>query len=305
MNKIVKMKPHLIKKITLIAFAAVIGIFLIQAVSEERVTEKSTENYIYKFPEMVEFAGEKTPLHINDVKQRFDREMLVNVNWHSNTYLMIKRANAYFPIIEPILKKNGIPDDFKYLSVIESGLTNAKSPAGASGFWQFMPQTAKEYGMEVNANVDERYHLEKATEAACKYIKNSKEKLGSWSLAAAAYNAGLAGVSSKLNEQLVTDYYDLYLVEETSRYVFRILAMKEIMQNPENYGFVVTDDEKYNRMPTKQIEVTSSILSLASFAKEQGSNYKALKLYNPWLRETKLTNTTGKKYLIEIPTAGY
>lgn len=300
------MNIDIIKKIGLGVLVISLGALMIQAVSEEHVVEEDkSENYIYKFPNSVDFAGEKTPLHINDVKQRFDREMLVNVNWHSNTYLMIKRANAYFPIIEPILAKNGVPDDFKYLSVIESGLTNAKSPAGASGFWQFMPQTGKEYGMEVNDNVDERYHLEKATEAACKYLKSSKEKLGSWSLAAAAYNAGLAGVSKRLNEQLVSDYYDLFLVEETSRYVFRILAMKEIMQNSEQYGFKVSDEEKYNRMPTKSVEVSTSIPSLAKFAQEHNSNYKALKLYNPWLRDTKLNNTTGKKYIIEIPTAGY
>jgi hypothetical protein len=300
------MKVNLIKKIGLGILAIGLGTLMIQAVSEEidGKNEKS-ENYIYKFPTAIDFAGEKTPLHIVDVKQRFDREMLVNVNWHSNTYLMIKRANAYFPIIEPILKKNDIPDDFKYLAVIESGLTNARSSAGASGFWQFMSQTGKEYGMEVNENVDERYHLEMATEAACIYLKSSKEKLGSWSLAAAAYNAGLSGISNKLNDQLVTDYYDLFLVEETSRYVFRILAMKEIMKNPEEYGFKVSPEEKYNLMPTKKVEVTSSIPSLAKFAQENGSNYKALKLYNPWLRDTKLNNTTGKRYIIDIPTAGY
>jgi hypothetical protein len=300
------MNTNLIKKVGLVVLVIGLGALLIQAVSEKVIkNEVKSLNEIYKFPEMVDFAGEKTPLHINDVKQRFDREMLVNVNWHSNTYLMIKRANAYFPIIEPILKENNIPDDFKYLAVIESGLTNAKSPAGASGFWQFMPQTSKEYGMEVNANIDERYHLEIATKAACKYLKNSKDKLGTWSLAAAAYNAGLAGVSSKLNDQQVSNFYDLYLVEETSRYVFRILAMKEIMQNSDKYGYKVNDNEKYKRMPTKKIEVTTSIANLASFAKEHGSNYKALKLYNPWLRETKLNNTTAKKYVIEIPTEGY
>jgi len=300
------MNLKILKKIGLGLLVVGFGALMIQSVSEKVVIdEKKSENSIYKFPEEVDFAGEKTPLNIIDVKERFDREMLVNVNWHSNTFLMIKRANAYFPIIEPILKKNDIPDDFKYLAVIESGLTNAKSPAGASGFWQFMSQTGKEYGMEINENVDERYHLEKATEAACKYLKSSKEKLGTWSLAAAAYNAGLAGVSSKMSEQIVTDYYDLFLVEETSRYVFRILAMKEIMKNPEQYGFKISENEKYQLMPTKKVEISTSIASLPKFAKEQGSNYKAIKLYNPWLRDVKLNNTTEKKYVIEIPTEGY
>jgi hypothetical protein len=234
-----------------------------------------------------------------------DRELLVNVNLHASTILAIKRANRAFPVIEPILKKNGIPDDFKYLAVIESGLVNVVSPAGARGIWQFMPDTAKERGMEVNENVDQRYDLEKSTQAACSYFLSAKGKFGSWTLAAASYNGGMTGVNKQIDIQKVTNYYDLLLTEETSRYVFRILALKEIMENPVKYGFTIAPEELYGALPTKKIEIDSSITDLADFAKGQGINYKILKIHNPWLRETKLINDTGKKYQIEIPLKGY
>ncbi|GAL71365.1 membrane-bound lytic murein transglycosylase D precursor [Jejuia pallidilutea] len=193
--------------------------------------------YALQVPENLSFAGERVPLENPDILERMDRELLVNTYWQSNGLLMFKRAQKYFPIIEPILKKNGVPDDFKYLAVIESGLTNAVSPAGARGVWQIMKATGRENGLEVNDNVDERYHLEKATEVACNYLLKAKEQLGSWTLAAAAYNAGNAGVSRRLREQNVTDYYDLLLGEETGRYLFRIVALKEILSNPDKYGF--------------------------------------------------------------------
>jgi hypothetical protein len=217
----------------------------------------------------------------------------------------MKRANRAFPIIEPILKQYGVPDDFKYLAVIESALTNAVSASGAKGVWQFMPDTAKEKGMEVNDGVDERYHLQKSTEAACKYLIAAKQKFGNWTLAAASYNGGMNGVNTKIMEQKVTDYYDLALTDETSRYVFRILALKEIMQHPNLYGFDVSKEELYENIPTRTLEVDSSITDLATFAKAQGINYKILKIHNPWLRDKKLVNTAKKKYLIEIPTKGY
>ena len=258
------------------------------------------------FPPKVDFAGESAPLNIYDVRERFDRELLVNANLHSSTILIIKRANRAFPIIEPILAKNGIPDDFKYLAVIESSLvTTAVSSSGAKGIWQFMPETAKEKGMEVNDIVDERYHLEIATEAACRYLLVAKEKFGSWTLAAASYNGGMNGVTKKIEEQKVTDYYDLLLTDETSRYVFRILALKEIMKNPQKYGFEINASDLYELLPTKKIEVDSAITDLAVFAKNQGINYKILKLHNPWMRDRKLMNPSKKKYVIEIPTAGY
>ena len=221
------------KKIHLFYFAIVlitISGLLIFATSIEDKEKQLHEGTSQYFPIQVDFAGEQTPLQITDVKERFDRELLVNANLHSSTLLIIKRANRAFPIIEPILAQYGIPDDFKYLAVIESALTNAVSPSGAKGIWQFMPETAKEKGMEVNDVVDERYHLVKSTEAACKYLLAAKQKFGSWTLAAASYNGGMNGISKKMEEQKVTDYYDLLLTDETSRYVFRILALKEIMK---------------------------------------------------------------------------
>ena len=293
-----------IKKIGSILGIVLISGALIHSVSYKTPVAKTEIGERY-YPSVMDFAGEKTPLHLADVKERFDRELIVNANLHGSMIIITKRANREFPIIEPILKKYGVPDDFKYLAVAESALVNATSSAGAKGFWQFMPATAKEYGMEVTDEVDERYHLIKSTEAACKYLVNAKEKMGSWTLAAASYNGGLAGVNRQITSQGETNYYDLLLTEETYRYVFRILALKEIMQNPVMYGFTYTKDEMYNTIPTKKVEVDSSITDLAAFAKEQGINYKILKIHNPWLRDKKLTNSAKKKYTIEIPTSGY
>ena len=261
--------------------------------------------YALQIPSDLNFAGEPMPLNDPDIYERMDRELLVNTYWQSNGLLMFKRASKYFPIIEPILKKHGIPEDFKYLAVIESGLTNAVSPAGATGVWQIMPATGRENGLEVNDNVDERYHLEKATEVACKYFKKSKEDLGSWTLAAAAYNAGNAGISRRLKEQNVTDYYDLLLGEETGRYVFRIVALKEILSNPNKYGFNFREKDLYNNVPTFQVEVDTAVTDFTKFAEKYGINYKILKLHNPWLREPKLNNKSRKLYHIDIPEKGY
>jgi len=296
-------KIKILGTLALVIIASSILIYATSDTDRKKLSHEGTSMY---FPPMVDFAGEKTPLNIYDVRERFDRELLVNANLHSSTILIIKRANRAFPIIEPILAKNGIPDDFKYLAVIESSLApTAVSSSGAKGIWQFMPETAKEKGMEVNDIVDERYHLEKSTEAACSYLLAAKQKFGSWTLAAASYNGGMNGVNKKIEEQQVTDYYDLLLTDETSRYVFRILALKEIMKNPSKYGFEINAADLYENLPTKKIEVDSSITDLAIFAKNQGINYKILKLHNPWMRDRKLTNPTKKKYIIEIPTAGY
>lgn len=257
------------------------------------------------FPEAIDFAGEAAPLQITDVKERLDRELLINANLDATTALILKRANRVFPIIEPILQQYGVPNDFKYLAVIESGLINAVSPSGAKGVWQFMPDTAKESGMEVNDVIDERYHLEKSTEAACKYFLAAKQKFGSWTLAAASYNGGMNGLSKKIEEQKVTNYYDLGLTEETSRYVFRILALKEIMKQPAKYGFSLYPSDLYTLIPTKKIAVDSTITDLSTFALAQGINYKLLKIHNPWLRDKKLANPTKKKYEIKIPLEGY
>ncbi len=294
-----------IQKTGFIAILLVFSTLFIHGVSDDKTTSKSLENGRVLFPVAVDFAGEVTPLAISDVKERFERELLVNANLDASTLLIIKRANRAFPVIEPILAKYGVPDDFKYLAVIESGLVNAVSPAGARGVWQFMPETAKERGMEVNDMVDERYHLEKSTEAACRYLLSAKSKFGSWTLAAASYNGGMTGVTRQIDMQKVSNYYDLLLTEETSRYVFRILALKEIMKNPQAYGFTVMPEELYTNLPVKKVEIDSSVVDLASFALSHGINYKILKIHNPWLRDKKLLNTSGKKYVIDIPLQGY
>ena len=288
------------KKIMILGMIALLASFLIYGVVSDD-TKYSPVGYSLK----MDFSGEEVPTFMADVQERLDKEMITNMNYHTNTTLVIKRANKVFPIIEPILAKYGVPDDFKYLAVIESSLVNAVSPAGARGVWQFMPATAKEKGMEVSDEVDERYHLEKSTEAACKYLLGAKEKFGSWTLAAASYNGGMNGISKKMEEQQVDNYYDLLLTEETSRYVFRILALKEIMSKSDKYGFSIPKEALYYTIPTKKIVIDSSITDLAKFAKTQGVNYKILKIHNPWLRDKKLTNTSGKKYEIEIPTSGY
>ena len=294
-----------IQKTGLLLATVLVSGLLIHAVSTETKNKITNQISAQYFPSTIDFAGENVPLSISDVKERLDRELLVNANLHSSTLLILKRANRVFPILEPILKENGVPDDFKYLAVIESNLTNAVSPAGARGVWQFMPATGKEFGMEISETVDERYHLEKATQAACKYLIEAKNKFGNWTLAAAAYNGGSAGVNKQIDNQKVNSYYDLLLNEETSRYVFRILALKEIMKNPDKFAFNIVPEDLYKSIPTKKIAVNSSIDNLAQFAKDQGINYKILKIHNPWLRETRLDNLAKKEYLLEIPLSGY
>lgn len=256
-------------------------------------------------PEDLNFAGEIVPQSDPEILERVDREFLVNTYWQSNALLLMKRANKYFPIIEPILAKNGIPDDFKYLAVAESGLTNVVSPAGATGFWQIMRETGREYGLEVNSNVDERYHLEKSTEVACEYLKKWKERYGSWALTAAAYNAGPGAISKYMGIQQVDTYWDLLLGDETGRYVFRIMAIKEILSNPEKYGFHIDEQDMYASVPTFTVEIDKPVNDFADFAKEYEITYKILKRHNPWLREPHLNNSSGKKYAIEIPNKGY
>ncbi|MBK8600949.1 MAG: lytic transglycosylase domain-containing protein [Flavobacterium sp.] len=293
------------KRIGIIATVIFISGAFVYGISTEKKNKITKEGTSQFFPISIDFAGEAAPLQMADVRERLDRELLINANLDATTLLIIKRANRVFPIIEPILAKYGVPDDFKYLAVIESGLVNAVSPAGARGVWQFMPATAKEKGMEVNDMVDERYHLEKSTEAACKYLLEAKAKFGNWTLAAASYNGGMTGVTKQIEMQQVESYYDLLLNDETSRYVFRILALKEIMKSPEKFGFNVEANEMYVNLPSKVITVDSSIPDLASFAKSQGINYKILKIHNPWLRDKKLLNFGKKKYELQIPLSGY
>jgi len=262
---------------------------MVEAISE-RDSLPMYQVRAFDLPKKLDFAGEAVPLQLSDVRERLDRELLV-----------IKRAHKFFPIIEPILHKYDIPNDFKYLALIESGLMNVVSPSGAAGFWQFMKNTAKEYDLEMEDTVDERFHLEKATEAACLYLKKAKEEMGSWTLAAAAYNAGKAGIRNQLNKQEVSSYYDLHLNNETSRYVFRILAVKEIMKNPKKYGFYYKQDQLYNLEPVQYITVDSTINNLASFAKLYKTNYKTIRLLNPWIRDFSLQNKSGKTYVIKVP----
>lgn len=258
-----------------------------------------------EIPADLNFANEIVPQEDPEIMERVDREFLVNTYWQSNALLLMKRAHKYFPVIEPILSKNGIPDDFKYLAVAESGLQNVVSHAGATGFWQIMKATGREYGLEINSNVDERYHLEKSTEVACRYLQKYKEKYGSWTLAAAAYNAGPGSINKYMGIQKANDYYDLLLGEETGRYVFRILAIKEILSNPEKYGFDIESDDLYNAVPTFNVVVEEPVQNFADFAQQYEINYKILKRHNPWLREPHLNNASGKTYTLEIPNKGY
>jgi len=253
----------------------------------------------------IDFCGERVPIENPDIWERFDKELLKNTYWQSNTLLLYKRSHKYFPIIEPILAENQVPDDFKYLALIESGLENVISPAGATGFWQIMKGTAKEFGMEVNSEIDERYHLEKSTLLACEFLSQAKEKFGSWTLAAAAYNMGRTGLQKQINRQKVKTYYDLLLNNETSRYVFRILAVKDIIENPKHYGFHLRDKDLYQHVPTYTVNVDSTVSHWADFAHQHDINYKILKRYNPWLRKNYLTNSTRNVYKINIPKKGY
>lgn len=310
---------HLLSKIGLAAVAVVICGLFIQAIQSPKVASQTTQTATkveqqssqtlrveaLDIPNVMTFAGERVPLQDTDVRERLDREIHVNTYWHSNMLLMIKKANRFFSEIEPLLKKYNLPDDFKYLAVAESGLDNVTSHAGASGFWQFMKATGKEYGLEINNYVDERYNLELATKVAAQYLINSKELFGSWTNAAAAYNAGNAGITKQMKRQDATDYYSLLLNSETGRYVFRILAFKEILSNPEKYGFYVDQQDLYQAIPTKTIIINTPVEDFAKFAKQQGINYKILKIHNPWLRDTYLKNASGKAYSIKIPIAGY
>ncbi|GHT07407.1 murein transglycosylase [Bacteroidia bacterium] len=294
-----------------LGFVVLTGIFLlsgkeVQTPDSADFIEQNPDSRALTFsapiPETVEFCGEIISLDRLDMRERFDREINAFTYLHSTTMLYIKRANRFFPIIEPILKRNNIPDDFKYLCVIESNLDiRALSPANAAGFWQFMESTGKSYGLEITSEVDERYHIEKATEAACRYFKDAYRKYGNWVNAAASYNAGMGRISSALNNQSVDSAFDLLLVSETSRYVFRILAVKQVFANPYQYGFVLKKEDLYPTVPVQEITVSAGISNIAAYAREHNLNYMQLKEFNPWLRDTKLTVRPGKSYRIAIP----
>ena len=257
----------------------------------------------FPLPAKMSFAGELVPLEIPDVAERLDRELQANAYFHSNTILALKRLQRYLPELERLLVANGLPTDFKYLAMAESLLGNVTSPKGAVGFWQLMPGTARELKLTINQEVDERYHLEKATLAACNYFKKARLRFGSWTNAAASYNRGMSGLQAALRNQKVTSYYDLYLNEETSRYLFRILALKEILENPQRYGFDLLQSDGYALLPpTRLVPVTATIEDLPQFALDQDINYKTLRLYNPWLLGYKLTVAdTTSTYTLQIP----
>ncbi len=256
-------------------------------------------------PDRLDFSGEKVPLNYFDVKESLERELLINSYWQSQTLLIIKRANRYFGEIEAELKKNNIPDDFKYLALAESGFLNVTSPAGAVGFWQFVPSTAKQYGLEINNEIDERYNLQKSTEAACKFLQQSYNIYKTWTMAAASYNMGRKGLGKQIQRQLTSNYYDLLLNDETSRYIYRILALKIILNDPQKYGFNLSKSDYYQPIPYTEIKLVQTEKDLAQFSINKGTNYKILKLLNPWLRDNVLTIKEGDSYSIRIPVREY
>jgi membrane-bound lytic murein transglycosylase D len=297
------------KKLGLLLFIIVSISFVFSVFNEdENHQTKFNDNYAIfapNQPEQIGFAGEKMPLDQQDINERFDRELLVNTYWQSQTVLFIKKAHKYFPIIEPILKTEGIPDDFKYLAIAESGLANVVSHSGATGFWQIMKATGKENGLLINKEIDERYHLIKSTKAACNYLNEAYEKFGSWTLAAASYNMGMTGLQKQMNRQNAKNYYDLLLNTETARYVFRIAAIKEILSNQKTYGFHIREKDLYNLPPLRHVLLDSSVTNFANYAEKLNLNYKILKEYNPWLRQEELKNESNFAYFIDVPEEGY
>jgi len=306
---------HSFKWRYLIFLFCLCGVFLLiaqQKVILEDSWPKTIEDFndshwvtAHPIPKEMSFAQEPVPLHNPDIQERMDREILVNAYWQSNAFLLMKRTHKYGPLIDSILAAEGVPLDFKYLAVIESGLQNVSSPAGAKGFWQFMRATAREYDLEVNTNVDERFNLVLATQAAARYLKQARDEFGSWTLAAASYNAGRAGIRRELTRQGVSNYYDLLLNEETSRYIFRILAVKRLLEEPEQYGFQYSRDHLYQWIPTRKVQVDTAVRDFVAFAEKFGINYKILKIHNPWLREGHLNNSSRKLYTIDIPEPGF
>lgn len=296
------------KAIAVLSFAA----FLFSTLSYYSIPNKEDQDFKQQFnknyrvyaldlPGSLEFLGEQVPLNRNDVYESLDREMLVNTYWQSQTLLFFKRSRKWFPRIEEMLKKEGIPEDFKYLALIESGLMDVVSPSGAVGFWQIMKATGKEYGLRIDSEVDERYHLEKATATAAKYLKEAYEKYGSWTLAAASYNMGMNGMDRVLEKQMADNYFDLYLNPETSRYVYRMIAVKLIMESPDDFGFQFREKDLYSMGPMRELLIDKSIPNLSEFAKSEGTTYKQIRMLNPWLRSNQLSLREGQSYELKLP----
>ncbi len=261
-------------------------------------------NKAFTLPDNVTFAGERMPLENFDTRESLEREILISAYRHSSTIMIIKRANRYMPIIEKILEKNNIPDDFKYLVAAESEFTNAVSPAKATGFWQIMANTGIEAGMEINNVVDERYDIEKSTQFACDFFRKSYEKYGNWTLAAASYNGGRAALDEQISIQKEKNYYDLLLAEETARYIFRVVAYKLIINDPQKYGFNIKKEDLYPELNYKVVKIDTAIADISAFAKNYGTNYKLIKFLNPWLRKPFFSPQPGKTYTIKLPVEG-
>jgi len=305
------------KKIVLIASAALAFVILVCTsaffyLKSERnsrqvpiiITENERRIYSPPVPERLDFCGERVPLEDFDVYERIDREFLVNTYWHSAMLLYIKRANRWFPVIDPIIRKNGIPDDFKYMAVAESGLSNSISTEGATGFWQFMAPAAKKYGLEINSEIDERYNVQKSTQAACDYLKEAYIKFKTWTLTAASYNNGMNGIESQIGRQRTKNYYNMFLNEETYRFISRIVTIKEIMKDPHKYGFYFSKNDLYPPFDTYEVKINSPVNDFSVFAKEHKVNYKILKIFNPWLRDSSLRDKGRRTYIIQLPKAG-
>jgi membrane-bound lytic murein transglycosylase D len=296
----------------IIIFAVITILFITQAFGgETRPGKEYTINNVndtsgtYKLPDSVTFAGERMPLENFDTRESLEREIITTAYRHSSTILIIKRAGRYFPVIEKILKEYNVPDDFKYLAVAESDLSNMISPAGATGFWQIMPETGKEEGMEINTEIDERYHLERSTKFACEYFLRSYARYGNWTIAAASYNGGRNGIDDQIEIQGEKNYYDLLLTEETARYIFRVVAYKLILTDPAAYGFDIGEKELYPQDRYYEVKVDTAVTDFSDFARKFTTNYKMLKYLNPWLRKPYLTNKNGKAYIIKIPAEGF
>ena len=307
------MKQHLRSFIYLIT-GLVLGALLITGISLRKIDSATTAIEVapdgrpqYKWyapvlPAKMDFCGENVPLERWDVKEKLDRELLVNSYLHGSQLYVLKLAGRYFPALEERLKANEVPDDFKYVCIAESSLQqNALSPVGAASFWQFMKETGPAYGLEINEEVDERFNVVKATDAACKYFKIAYAKFGTWTGAAASYNCGQAGFQNQVDFQEAKNYYDLIFPDETNRYLYRILALKHILSHPKSFGLFLDQGEEYQPLKSKTIEVDKTIDNLNDFAKSQNTTYKMLKIYNPWLRAHKLTVKNGKKYTIALP----
>lgn len=300
-------KYFILGGLTMLILSIVLSFTFMTSIVQVDNTQGFPQNYkilVPFIPDEIDFAGERVPLENFDIREKIEREFIVNTYYHSATILYMKRAARWFPIIEEILDEYDVPDDFKYVALAESGLENLTSPMNAVGFWQFLKATGKQYDLTINSEIDERYHVEKSTVAACKYLLDSYEKYGSWTLTAATYNMGKNGVSKQLERQKATNYYNLVLNVETTRYIPRAVALKHVLSNPELYGFAIEEEQLYEPFDTYTVDVDSSVAHWADFAALNGINYKTLKLFNPWLRDNLLTNKNGKVYSIKLPVEG-